>query len=124
MALSLNTAKLIGLSRSFSQIKSNTISVTASNAALGELRNAVLDDMDQVVPIAPAGYFPDYLLPPLRGGDDLVARTIKHLEKQGLIDNNRWTLWYDEPCNLNGFDEKTKRRLVEDYNVFAAFADL
>ncbi|GJE95074.1 hypothetical protein PsYK624_112530 [Phanerochaete sordida] len=120
MALSLNTAKLIGLNHSFSQIKSNTSPVTASNAALGELRNAVLDDMDQVVPIVPAGYFPVYLLPPLRGGDDLVPRTLKRLENQGLIVDNRWTFWDDEPCNL---DENTKRRLVED-NVFAAFADL
>ncbi|GJE95037.1 hypothetical protein PsYK624_112160 [Phanerochaete sordida] len=78
--------------------------------------------MDQVVPIAPAGYFPDYL-PPLRGGDNLVARTLKRLENRGLIADNRWTLWDDEPCNLNGFDVKTKRRFVED-NVFAVFADL
>lgn len=106
-----------------SPIKKNVGATTAGNAPLHELRTALLQDLDQVVPIVDVQYFQDYILPPLPCDAKVVSRVVRHLRTSGaIVPRKHWVHWEDEPCKLNGLaDDGT--RLLED-KVFAAFATL
>ncbi|EKM53935.1 uncharacterized protein PHACADRAFT_145449 [Phanerochaete carnosa HHB-10118-sp] len=109
--------------RPSSPIKRNACSTTAANAPLHDRRQALLVDLDQVVPIVGIQYFQDFILPPLPCNSRAIKRTISSLRRKEVITGGRWKYWDKDPRDLNGVDPAHGGRLLEDA-VFSAFETL
>ncbi|EKM53940.1 uncharacterized protein PHACADRAFT_209774, partial [Phanerochaete carnosa HHB-10118-sp] len=100
--------------------RSQPSSYTPTNAPLSELRNALLQDLDEAVPLVSVEFFQDSLLPDLPLNVDVDA-VINRLARRETYSKGRWKYWPQDPA----VSDKTPEGVVTNEDVvFAHIATL